>query len=130
MATWAELQERVRRDYVLDVDQPGEFAMTVERREGETVRAQRVLCRLFDAWGHEMIELRSAFGEAGDYDSGGLLQDNLNLPLGAVALHGKYLVLVHKTCLEHITVDGALFLLTQVSLLADVLEARRGTDRF
>jgi len=46
MATWAELQERVRRDYVLDVDQPGEFAMTVERREGETVRAH-VFCVAF-----------------------------------------------------------------------------------
>ncbi len=130
MATWTELQTRVRTEFTLDVDQPTEFALTIERNEGGVVRAQRVMARLFEAWGLEMVEIRSAFGEVGDYEAGSLLQDNLNLPLGCVALHGRYLVLVHKTCLQHISVEGALFLLTRVSVLADVLESRRGNDRF
>ena len=84
----------------------------------------------YEAWGRQMIEIRSAFGESGDYDATSLLTDNLNLPLGAVALHGRFLVLLHKACLDDISVEAALFLLTRVTLLADVLEGRAGKDRF
>ena len=59
-----------------------------------------------------------------------LLADNLQLPLGAVAAHGQFLVLVHKAPLEHLSVDGVLYLLEQVSLVADVLEEQAGSDRF
>lgn len=130
MATWEDLKVHVRQSYALDVDEAHEFAVTVERTDSGTVRAQRVMVRHYEAWGDEMIELRSAFGEVGQYDAQSLLRDNLNLPLGAVAQHGQYLVLVHRTPLRHTTVEGLLFLLTRVSLLADVLEARGGGDRF
>ena len=93
-------------------------------------RAQRVIVHHFTAWGRSMVEFRSAFGELGDYKPASLLANNLHLPLGAVACHGRYLVLVHKACLEDISVDAAMFLLTRISLLADRLEGRRGGDRF
>jgi hypothetical protein len=130
MAHWNDVKERLREDFTLDVDQPTEVTLTVHRQGAKGPRAQRVMLRHYEAWGRSMIEVRSAFGELGAYDPASLLADNLQLPLGAVALHGKYLVLLHKACLADLTVDGVVFLLTQVSTLADVLEARSGTDRF
>lgn len=127
MATWQQVQERVRTDFTLDADEPHEFAITFERRGG---RAQRVMVRHYEAWGEDMIEIRSAFAQAGDYEPVRLLQDNLQLPLGAIAQHGRFLVLVHRACLPHVSVDGVLFLLARVSMLADVLEERLGVDRF
>jgi hypothetical protein len=130
MATWAELQDQARRSYALDQDDEAEFALTLERRVEGGVRAQRVLVRRYESWGRVMVEIRSAFGEVGDYHALSLLEDNLTLPLGAVAAHGRYLVLVHKACLEDHSVEGVVFLLTQIGVLADVLEGRRGGDRF
>lgn len=130
MATWNELKARVRAEWTLDVDEADEFALTLARSEAGAAREQRVMVRRFEAWGRDMIEIRSAFGEVGDYDPLVLLRDNLNLPLGSVALHGRYLVLVHKTVLDVVSVEGAVFLLTRVSMLADVLESRSGLDRF
>lgn len=130
MATWAEVQERLRRGYELDVDASDEIALTLDRTEGDKKRAQRVMLRHYTAWGRDMIELRSAFGELGDYDPAGLLAENLTLPLGAIAAHGKYLVLVDRACLDDLPVEGVLFLMTRICMLADVLEGRGGTDRF
>ncbi len=130
MATWSEVQEHVRSEYTLDVDQPGEMTLTLHSHGHDGVRGQRVMVRSYQAWGRDMMEVRSAFGELGDYEAEALLADNLQLPIGAVALHGRYLVLVHKACLSDMTVDGALFLITQLSVLADALEARKGIDRF
>ena len=127
MAGWAEVQAALRAAYQLDSDTPHELAVTVSGREG---RAQRVMVRRYEAWGQEMVEFRSAFSPAGAFEPGHLLETNLQLPLGAVAQHGKYLVLVQKACLAHLSVDGALFLVAQVSSVADVLEQRTGTDRF
>ena len=130
MATWREFQERVRREYTLDVDEDDEFALTITRRDGEVERAQRVIVHHFSAWGRSMVEFRSAFGELGDYKPASLLANNLHLPLGAIACHGRFLVLVHKACLEDLSIDASVFLLTRISLLADKLEGRRGGDRF
>jgi hypothetical protein len=130
MASWVEVQERLRRTYELNVDDPDEVALTLERKEGDKTRAQRVMLRHYHAWGREMLEIRSAFGELGDYDPVALLTENLNLPLGAIAAHGKFLVLVDRACLDDLPVEGVLFLMTRISMLADVLEGRSGTDRF
>ncbi len=130
MASWSEVQERLRRDHVLDVDDPDEMGLTMQRQEGDLLRAQRVIVRHYPAWGRAMIEVRSAFGELGDYDPAQLLGDNLNLPLGAVALHGRYLVLVQRACLDDLPLEGVLFLVTRITMLADVLEGRKGIDRF
>lgn len=131
MAIWEDVQARLRRDYKLDVDDLDEIALTLERRESGVVRQQRVMVRRYIAWGRQMIELRSAFGELADSDPVSLLVENLNLPLGSIALHGRYLVLVDKACLDDLGVEGVMFLLTRVSLLADVLEQRLGrVDRF
>lgn len=130
MATWEQVRAQVRGAFELDVDEEDELALTLQREGVKGPRAQRVMVRHYEAWGRSMLEVRSAFGELGEYDPLTLLADNLQLPLGAVALHGRYLVLLHKACLDDLTVDGAVFLITQVSTLADVLEARTGTDRF
>ena len=131
MATWSDVQERLRRDFELDVDEADEIALTLERREGEEVREQRVMLRTYPAWGRTMIEIRSAFGEIGDYDAAVLLAENLHMPLGAVAVHGRFLVLVQRACLDDLALDGVLFLVTRMTMLADILEGRRGGgDRF
>jgi len=130
MADWSEVLERVRDEYTLDVESPDEFAVTVSRGEGDAPRLQRVIVRRYEAWGREMVEVRSAFGEIGDYDPQGLLSDNLQLPIGAVALHEQFLVLVHKACLEDMSVEGVIYLVSRVSQVADILEEQGGTDRF
>lgn len=130
MAGWAEVEQRFRELYTLDTDEPNEFALTVERADASGARKQRVMVRRYQAWGREMIEIRSAFGELGQVDPQHLLEDNLNLPLGAIALHGRWLVLVERACLDDLEVEGVLFLVTRVTLLADVLEHRLGGDRF
>lgn len=130
MASWSEVQERLRTTHDLDVDDADEVALTLERVEGGKKRGQRVMIRRYTAWGREMIELRSAFGELSDYDPAALLAENLNLPLGAIAAHGKFLVLVDRACLDDLPVEGVLFLMTRLCMLADVLEGRSGADRF
>lgn len=130
MATWPEVLDEARRQFQLDADEGHEFALTVPRERSSGHRAQRVMVRHYRAWDRDMIEVRSAFGEAGEHDADAMLVENLQLPLGSVARHGRFLVLVHKACLDHLTVDGALFLLTRISQLADVLEERGGADRF
>ena len=130
MATWTELADRLRRTYTLETDDPDELALTLERKEGAVVRGQRVMLRRYAAWGREMIEIRSAFGEAGEYEAEALLIENLTLPLGAIAIHGRYLVLIQRACLDDLQVEGVLFLMTRSSMLADVLEGRGGVDRF
>ena len=130
MASWSEVQERLRKTHDLDVDDADEVALTLERTEGGKKRGQRVMIRRYTAWGREMIELRSAFGDLADYDPAALLAENLNLPLGAIAAHGKFLVLVDRACLDDLPVEGVLFLMTRLCMLADVLEGRSGVDRF
>lgn len=130
MAGWDEVKARAAREFQLDSDEPDEFAVTVHRTDGETQRAQRVMVSRYKAFGTTMIEFRSAFGELGEYDPEGLLVESLRLPIGSIALHGSYLVVVQKDCLEDLTEDAVVRLLTRVSLLADVLEGRGGGDRF
>lgn len=130
MASWSDVQERLRRTYDLDVDDADELALTLERKEGTQTREQRVMLRRSHAWGREMVEIRSAFGELGDYDPAALLAENLSLPLGAIAAHGKFLVLVTRACLDDLPIEGVLFLMTRIGMLADVLEGRGGQDKF
>ena len=130
MATWEQVQERVRLQFNLDRDDDDEFSLTTERHDVSGSRAQRVMVRHYTAWGAHMIEVRSAFAEAGDLDAEKMLAESLQLPLGAIAHHGRFLVVVQKAILDHMTIDGVVFLLTRISMLADVLEERGGGDRF
>jgi hypothetical protein len=127
MATFEEVQAAVRKQFTLDSDADHEFSITLE---AQSDRAQRVMVRRYQAWGTDMVEFRSAFAKAGEFDPVSLLESNLQLPLGCVAQHGAYLVLVHKCSLQHLSVEGVLFLMGKMSVLADVLEERTGTDRF
>jgi len=126
MATWDELVAAVRAGWTLDRDDPDALSLTLQHGE----RAQRVMIRRYEALGEQLVEFRSAFAEAHALGAASLLESNLTLPLGAVAKHGRFLVIVQKAVLTHTTVEGLLFLLTRVSMLADVLEQREGTDRF
>jgi hypothetical protein len=129
VATWAEVQAQVRRSFQLDRDDEDEFALTIARQAADP-REQRVMVRRYRAWEREMIEFRSAFGELGDSDPESLLRESLHLPLGGIALHGRFLVIVHRECIEPLSVESVLFLLTRISLVADELEEKRGDDRF
>lgn len=126
MASWSEFQDAVRAAYPLDRDDPDALAVTLQHG----ARAQRVMVRHHTALDVELVEFRSAFSEAKALGSRDFLEGNLTLPIGAVAKHGRFLVVVQKTVLAHTSIEGLLFLLTQVSMLADALEQRDGTDRF
>jgi hypothetical protein len=129
VATWAEVQEAVRERFQLDADEADEFALTLPRQSAGA-REQRVMVRHYLGWGREMIELRSAFGELGDLDLETVLRDVLQLPIGGIALHGRFLVVVHRASLNELTLETVLFLVERVSHVADLLEEQRGADRF
>ena len=128
--TWDALRALLRRHYTLDDDGVDEVALTLPLRDGHTERAQRVMVQHYTAWNESMVEVRSAFGEVRPGEEVELLQQNLNLPLGAIALHGRYLVLVHKAHVATLSIEGLLTVVARVGELADVLEERRGGDRF
>lgn len=131
MADWEALRARLDEEFGLDTDGDDELAVTVERRDADgKTRAQRTMISRYRAFNTTMIEFRSAFGELGDYDAESLLVEALRLPVGAIALHGRYLVVVQKDALEDLSEDAVVRMLTRVSLLADVLEGRGGGDRF
>ena len=130
MAAFRDVVQRASRELDVELTGDAEFTANIKRNDQGTEREQLVVVSHDRSWGREMVEIRSAFGEASRYDAEKLLEDNLNLPLGAVARHGRYLVLVHKACLEDLTTDGVMFLLTQLGFLADVLEGRTGEDLF
>jgi len=131
MADWEALRAHLADTFGLDVDEEDEFAVTVRRKDAEGVeRAQRVMLSRYRAFGTTMVEFRSAFGELGDYDAESLLVESLRLPVGAIALHGHFLVVAQKDPLEDLTEEAVVRMLTRVSLLADVLEGRGGGDRF
>lgn len=127
MARWEDIRANIRRSFQLDRDDPDEFALTVPREAG---REQRVMVRRYDLDGREMIEFRSAFGEVTDVEPVAMLRETLQLPIGAIALHGKFLVVIHREALAPLSVESVVYLLTKVSLLADELEERLGSDRF
>lgn len=129
MATWVEVQEAVRTRFQLDADESDEFALTLPR-QAAGAREQRVMVRRFVACGREMIEVRSAFGELGEVDLETALRDVLQLPIGGLALHGRFLVVVHRASLREQSIDTLLFLVERVSQAADLLEEQRGHDRF
>jgi hypothetical protein len=129
LAEWEAVRAWARKSFQLDRDEPHEFALTIARQAG-SARAQRVMVRSFEAWGRPMLELRSAFGEIDDLDPKALLADSLQLPLGAIALHGRFLVVVHRECLEPLSIEHIQYLLSRISLVADELEELRGSDKF
>ena len=129
MATWAEVQQAVRARFQLDADEPDEFALTLPRQSAGA-REQRVMVRRYVGWDREMIELRSAFGELGEVDVENALREVLTLPIGGIALHGRFLVVVHRASLRELSLDTLLFLVERVALVADLLEEERGDDRF
>jgi len=129
MASWNEVQLAARAAFVLDRDESNEFAVTVPL-QSLGGRAQRVMVRHYEGLDTYMIEVRSAFAEAEDLDPTDVLQDSLGLPLGGIACHGRFLVLVHRVALPFASVDGVMFYITRVAQLADWLESRQGTDRF
>ena len=130
MNTWDDVRRTLRQHFALDDDGVDEVALTVPLKDGHTRRAQRVMVQHYRAWGRSMVELRSAFGEVSEGEAPALLAQNLDLPLGAIALHGRYLVLVSKCPLSMLGAEDLLVLVAQVAELADVLEERRGGDRF
>jgi hypothetical protein len=128
VADWEEVRRLVRERFQLDLDAADEFALTLPQGKGE--REQRVMVRRFQQWGRWLIEIRSAFGELGTREAEGLLRDVLALPIGGIALHGRFLVVVHRELLDDLPVEGMLFLIARVGQIADQLEARTGDDRF
>ena len=127
MATWEEVQRAARAAFVLDRDEAHEFAITLPVGGG---RAQRVMVRRFDAMDTVLVEMRSAFAEEDEISPQQVLDDNLNLALGAVAKHVRYYVVVQKVALPYTTVEGVLFYMARIARVADGLEERQGKDRF
>ena len=130
MSSWQELKTALQTFAEVDEADDDQIALTLPIRDGHTTREQRVMVQRYHAWGVPMLEVRSAFGELRPGEEGELLRRNLDLPLGSIAVHGDYLVLLYKGPMAALTGDDALTLVMRVAELADVLEERRGGDRF
>ena len=130
MATWAEVKAALGRQFSLDSEQADQLTLTLPLKDGGARRAQRVMVQHLTAWEQPILEFRSAFGEVRPGEADAWLAGNLDLPIGAVAQHGRYLVLVQRLPLAGCSVDGVVWTLGRVAELADVLEERRGGDRF
>lgn len=130
MSTWKQLVEQAEREPRFAANSPSEFSVTYEWDEGSGARGQRVWVRWFEAYGETMVEVRSAVGPADAIAASEALAANLELPIGALALHDQMLVLVHKLPLAPISVGGVLFVMRRVSMAADRIEARLGGDRY
>lgn len=127
MATWNEVQQKIRGSFVLDQDLDHEFVLTLEiTRE----RHQRVMVRHYEALDAELVEVRSAFAQGNEVPAEQILDENLTLPYGAIARHGRYLVVVQRVSLGTTTVEGVITAVTRVARVADWLESRHGGDRF
>lgn len=130
MSSWEAIVEAAGRDGSFVATSPQEFSLVFEWEGPSGKRAQRVWARRFEAFDSAMVEVRSALGPERSMDHRQALTENLELPIGAIALHGDMLVVVHKQPIEAISVDGVLFTMHRVSMVADTLEARQGGDRF
>jgi len=130
MPVWAKVQDHLRQVFDLDRDEEWEVSLTLQHHSLGQLRAQRVMVRHYDHRDVDMIEVRSAFCRAEDVAAGQALERNLKLPIGAIAKHGDYLVVVHRVAIKHCTLEGIVFYITRVAEVADWLEERRGGDRF
>lgn len=131
MASWATLVERATHQPRFQLSSAEEFSVEHTRDDMDgTTRAQRVWIRRYVAWGDEMIEIRSAFASSTELSSEAALLRNLELPIGAIARHGEVFVLLVKLPLKPISAEGVLLMARRVSMVADVLEAEQGVDRF
>lgn len=77
-----------------------------------------------------MLELRSAFAAGGSVPAEACLRHNLDLSVGAIAVHGDVLVIIYKLSLSSMTAAGLLDAIHRVGAEADALESRSGRDRF
>ena len=130
MATWENLQSTLRQRFQLDRDEASQLSLTLSFDTGSGTRKQRVLLRNYVALDCRMVEIRSAFGLAADQDYHKLLQQNLSLPIGGIAIHGEVVLIVQKVPLAQATEDAILEMLMQVGFLADCLESEGGEDRY
>lgn len=130
MTTWQAVREHLGAQYTLDLDEGDEIAFTLHRTTKGESRAQRVMLSRYLAFDTEMLECRSAFGEAAAFDPAELLAESLRLPIGGIATHGDYVVLIHKLDLHDTTPGAVQRLAERIGTLADMLEGRAGGDRF
>ena len=130
MSGWEQVVENARLEPSFASDSPLEFSLVYEWTDPTGIRGQRVWVRWFEAYGEAMVEVRSAVGPADVIPAGEALAANLELPLGALALHDQMLVVIQKLPLTPMSVEGVLFVMRRVSMVADMIEARLGGDRY
>ena len=130
MATWENLQTALRDRVKLDRDEESQLSLTLSFETKAGIRKQRVLLRQYTALDSRMLEIRSAFGQALGRDCEQLLQQNLSLPVGSIAIHGDVVLVVQKVPLSHLSVDAIVETLMQVGFMADCLESEGGEDRY
>ena len=130
MPSWDDVTDHLRARFTLDRDEEHELVLTLHHHSHDQLRAQRVMVRHYENRSTELLEIRSAFAKASDVSVDDVLEQNLKLPIGAIAKHGDFLVLVHRVALKHTTLDGVSFYVTRLAEVADWLEERRGGDQF
>ena len=128
MATWSEIQEHARERYGLMMDRERSFRLTWTHDDGRT---QLIQVRRVSAFGTEWLELKSPVCHAHEMDHTVALQKNNELAVGALAIEGPYMVVVHNTQLADLQTQAFESSLAIIAGLADSLELEfTGGDDF
>lgn len=119
MPTWNELRTHMRGKYRLADDELDMLSMVWSYDDG---RQQKIVVRHYQAFGHDLIELKSAFARRADVDPEVMLRKNAELPLATVCLSGDVYLVVYNALLAHLDYDDLELYLSRVAAVADTLE--------
>jgi hypothetical protein len=97
--TWEQLVAHVRRHHVLVVEQPRHLAIGWKIRN--VVQLEQI--ERVTALGAPAVRIVSAAGPAATLDAARVLEHNLRMPVGSVALHGQAYVVRHVVPLAGLT---------------------------
>lgn len=99
--TWDQIVTHVRRHHVLVVEQPRYLAIGWKIRN--VVQVEQI--ELVTALGAPAVRFMSAAGAAATLDAARVLEHNLAMPLGSVALQGRSYVVRHVVPLAALSVE-------------------------
>jgi hypothetical protein len=125
---WSEILDHAKAHHAIRNETERGFRLTWSHPNGRTQLIQVRRVRAFDA---DWLELKSPVCHAHEMDPTEALKKNNDLAVGALAIEGTYMVVVHNVQLDGLTVPSFDASLALIAALADSLELEfTGGDDF
>ena len=125
MPTWAEIQEYARSKYKLSRDEDERFALVFGYDDG---RSQQIFVSKFEAFDMEWLEFRTPVCKEGEMSPVVALRRNADLAVGALALEGDLIFLMHNVALPNMDLEEFELPLHVLARTADELEKTYSSD--